>query len=224
VLRTDLHQDAERPDDEDRHRHDPGRGPAHAGGRQPAERDGEQQDRADREPEVGGAGTRERGRAGDAVEGAAGVSGGERADGDGPGERDGHRHGGEPERGRDGLEHDLERRAVLADRVAEVARGEPDQEVAELRHQGLVEAVPPVELLALLDGSVDRQVEVGRAAGEAGEEEDQHDEPDQGEEAVQPATHDEGAHRVGTPSLGRGRRPAGPSAAPVRPSVGADPS
>ena len=139
---------------------------------------------------------------GDAVEDAAGMAGGERAHEDRPADGDHHRHRGEPERDRDRLEHDLERRPVLADRVAEVALGEPDEEIAELHDERLVEAVALVELLALLDRGVDRQIEVGRAAGQPGEEEDEDDQPDQGEQAVQRAADDEGAHRPDPPLSG----------------------
>ena len=92
---------------------------------------------------------------------------------------------GELERGRKRLQHDLERRPRLADRDAEIEAGEIREEPAELLQQRVVEAVLLGELGARLERGIERQIEVGRIAGQPREEEDQDDQPGERDEARQ---------------------------------------
>ena len=95
--------------------------------------------------------------------------------------------------------------------MAEVERAEIGHEGAELHDQRLVEAVPLVERLPRLERGVDRQVEVGGTAGQARQEEHEHDQPDQGEQAVERASAQIGAHQGRASSAER--RPSDPKRA-----------
>jgi DNA-directed RNA polymerase subunit N (RpoN/RPB10) len=94
-----------------------------------------------------------------------------------------------------GVQSDIHRRLVAAERCAEVEMDNVAQIANKLDVKRLVQAMQGGKRIALGLRRVQRQIQVGRIAGQSGEKEYQHQQAGNGDQALGRALQDIGLHR-----------------------------